>query len=104
MAVLWFSASLLCLLDIIDGLDPRTSPRKVFGVDIDIRSHNLRAIKDHPLSFKINMIEVVRLIHQSLLKHDLLSQYNNTMVCLDSNHTHDHVFKIICLFATRFAR
>ena len=31
------SASLLCLLDVMDGIDPRQSPRKVVGVDIDIR-------------------------------------------------------------------
>jgi len=29
------SASLLCLLDVMEGLDPRQSPRKVVGVDID---------------------------------------------------------------------
>ena len=27
------SASLLCLLDVMEGLDPRKSPRKVVGVD-----------------------------------------------------------------------
>ena len=31
------SASLLCLLDVMEGLDPRQSSRKVVGVDIDIR-------------------------------------------------------------------
>ena len=34
------SASMLCLMDVMEGLDPRQSPRKVVGVDIDIRPHN----------------------------------------------------------------
>ena len=31
------SASLLCLLDVMDGIDPRHSSRRVVGVYIDIR-------------------------------------------------------------------
>ena len=51
------SASLLCLLDVMEGLDPRLSPRKVVGVDIDIRSHNRKALDEHPLRFKMELIE-----------------------------------------------
>ena len=51
------SASLLCLLDVIEGLDPRQSPRKVVGVDIDIRPHNRTALDEHPLRFKMELIE-----------------------------------------------
>ena len=29
------SASLLCLLDVMEGIDPRQSPRKVVGVDMN---------------------------------------------------------------------
>ena len=50
------SASLLCLLDVMEGLDPRKSPRKVVGVDIDIRSHNRKALDEHPLRFKMELI------------------------------------------------
>ena len=50
------SASLLCLLDVMEGLDPRKSHRKVVGVDIDIRSHNRKALDDHPLRFKMELI------------------------------------------------
>ena len=49
-----FSASMLCLLDVMEGLDPRQSPRKVVGVDIDIRPHNRKALDEHPLRFKIH--------------------------------------------------
>ena len=37
------SASLLCLLDVMEGLDPRQSPRKV--------------VDEHPLRFKIDLIQ-----------------------------------------------
>ena len=36
------SASMLCLLDVMEGLNPRQSPRKV--VDIDIRPLNRKAL------------------------------------------------------------
>ena len=51
------SASLLCLLDIMEGTNPLESPRKVIGVDIDIRPHNRKAIDDHPLRFKIDLVQ-----------------------------------------------
>ena len=51
------SASLLCLLDVMEGIDPRQSKRKVIGVDIDIRSHNRDALDKHPLRFKMDLIE-----------------------------------------------
>ena len=47
----------LCILDVMDGIDPRTSSRKVLGIDIDIREHNRSAIDNHPLSFKIDMLQ-----------------------------------------------
>ena len=52
-----YSSSLLCMLDIIDGRDPRVSNRKVIGVDVDIRPHNKAAIENHPLNFKITTFE-----------------------------------------------
>jgi cephalosporin hydroxylase len=47
------SASMLCLLDVVEGLDPRKSPRKVVGVDIDNRPHNRKALDYHQLRFKM---------------------------------------------------
>ena len=41
----------------MDGIDPRLSTRKVVGVDIDIRSHNKQALDNHPLRFKMELIE-----------------------------------------------
>lgn len=93
-----FSASMLALLDMADAietgktLDPASSQRKVLGIDVDIRSHNLEAIKAHPMASRIQLIlgssttpEVVTLVREVANKH------NRVLVCLDSNHTHEHV-------------
>jgi cephalosporin hydroxylase len=65
---------------------------EVLGVDIDIRAHNRAAIEEHPLFKRIAMIEgssvepeiVERVRTRAVAKRRVL-------VCLDSNHTHDHV-------------
>ena len=89
------SASMLALLDIEDLKkgNPVTK-RKVFGIDIDIREHNKTAINNHFLSDYIETFE------GSSIDSKLLSEisrnasgYNKILVCLDSNHTHDHVLQ-----------
>ena len=92
------SASMLALLDMCDAmesgvlLDPKNSKRKVLGLDIDIRQHNRAAIEAHPMSSRIQMIQ------GSSIAPDVIEQvkavansYQRVLVCLDSNHTHDHV-------------
>lgn len=92
------SASMLALLDYCDAVtqetlvDPQKPKRRVLGVDIDIRAHNLAAIKNHPMAGRIDMIEgssvapdVIRQVKSAAAK------YSRVLVCLDSNHTHDHV-------------
>ena len=81
------SASLLCLLDAMEGLDPRESSRKVIGVD-DIRQHNRKALDDHPLRFKIELIEGSSI--DSIVVEQVKNQINHNdrvLVSLDSNHT-----------------
>jgi cephalosporin hydroxylase len=93
-----FSASMLALLDMCDAIEsgqsfnPKESRRKVLGLDIDIRAHNRAAIEAHPMASRIQMIqgssiapEVIEQVHQ------LAARYRRILVCLDSNHTHDHV-------------
>ena len=100
------SASLLMQLDIFDAInegqmiDPRVSKRKVLGIDIDIRPHNRLAIESHPLSSRIQMIE------GSSISADIVSQvasiaqgYEKVMVCLDSNHTYQHVLDELNAYA-----
>ena len=94
------SASMLCLLDVMEGLDPRQSPRKVVGVDIDIRPHNRKALDEHPLRFKMELIE------GSSIDPDIIQQVRShadgverVLVSLDSNHTHDHVLAELNAYA-----
>ena len=92
------SASMLALLDMTDAMeagatfDPRTSNRRVLGVDIDIRAHNRAAIEAHPMASRIEMIQGSS-TDQSVINqvHQIAKPFKRVLVCLDSNHTHDHV-------------
>ena len=101
-----FSASMLALLDICEAaekgtrIDPHKSSRHVLGIDIDIRKHNHEAIAAHPLHSNISMIQgssidsnVVGQVHSIAKKHSRI------LVCLDSNHTHDHVLAELQAYA-----
>ena len=92
------SASMLALLDMVDAieqgrvLDPRQSNRKVLGVDIDIRAHNRAAIEAHPMATRIQMIQGSSIAPDIIQQvHDIAKDYQRILVCLDSNHTHEHV-------------
>lgn len=92
------SASMLALLDMTDAMeagvsfDPRASNRRVLGIDIDIRAHNRTAIEAHPMASRIQMIQGSS-IDQSVIDevHRIAKPFKRVLVCLDSNHTHDHV-------------
>lgn len=87
-----FSASMLALQDVMDGIDPKKSKRKVIGIDIDIKPHNLKAIEDHPLSYKLNLIEGSSIDKKIVNKvRAIAKDFKKIMLLLDSNHTHDHV-------------
>ena len=101
------SAAILSLIEISEALEkkesynPTNSKRKVLGVDIDIRGHNKKAIEAHPMSNWIEMIQ------GSSIDLDVISQvksiaknYNNILVLLDSNHTHDHVLAELEAYAS----
>ena len=92
------SASMLALLDMTDAikagekLDPKTSSRKVLGIDIDIRAHNRTAIEAHPIASRIQMIQGSSIAQEIIDQvHAVAANYSRVLVCLDSNHTHDHV-------------
>ena len=93
------SASMLALLDLCDAIDagsafdPRASRRRVLGIDIDIRAHNRAAIAAHPMASRIQTIQ------GSSIDAGVVAQvraaaagYQRILVCLDSNHTHEHVY------------
>jgi cephalosporin hydroxylase len=94
------SASMLCLLDVMESLDPRQSPRKVVGVDIDIRANNRQALDEHPLRFKMELIEGSSIdpeIIQQVRSH--ADGVDRVLVSLDSNHTHEHVLAELNAYA-----
>ena len=101
-----FSASMLALLDVNEAivagvtLDPRHSQRRVLGIDIDIRAHNRAAIEAHPMASRIQTIEGSS-IEPDIIKqvHTIAEHYQRILVCLDSNHTHDHVLAELHAYA-----
>lgn len=101
-----FSASMLAQLDMCDAiesgekLDPKLSHRKVLGIDIDIRSHNRTAIEAHPMASRIQMIEGSSIAPEIVMQvHAIAANYSRVLVCLDSNHTHDHVLAELQAYA-----
>ncbi|MES1214883.1 MAG: cephalosporin hydroxylase family protein [Bacteroidota bacterium] len=85
-----FSASMMEMLG-NDG--------KVIAVDIDIRKHNRDEIENHPMMKRITMLEGSS-IDENIVQQitDYAKGFKNVMVVLDSNHTHDHVFRELELY------
>jgi len=92
------SASMLSLLDYCHAieqgtmLDPKAPRRRVLGLDIDIRAHNRAEIEAHPMANRIDMIEGSSIDPAIVAQvQDIACGYERVLVCLDSNHTHEHV-------------
>lgn len=83
-----FSASMLALLEVCGQIDKGD----VIGIDIDIRFHNKKAILAHPLADKIIMFEGSS-IDKEIIRRvtEFAKSKKRVLVCLDSNHTHNHV-------------
>jgi len=101
-----FSASMLTLLDVCEAIeagqpyDPAASRRKVVGIDIEIRPHNRVAIEAHPMATRIQMIEGSSIAPEVIAQVKTIAQgYERVLVCLDSNHTHDHVLAELQAYA-----
>ncbi len=93
-----FSASMLAQLDMCDAIqtgisfNPKESRRKVLGIDIDIRAHNRAAIEAHPMASRIQMIQGSSIAPEIIDQvKKLAAGHSRILVCLDSNHTHEHV-------------
>jgi cephalosporin hydroxylase len=100
------SASMLALLDYYDAvsagtaLDPADPKRMVLGIDIDIRAHNKAAIEAHPLAGRIEMIQGSSIAPDVVAKVRAMAEgYRRILVCLDSNHTHEHVLSELEAYA-----
>jgi len=83
-----FSASMLALLESFGQIDNA----EVVGIDIEIRPHNRKALREHPLAKKITLIEGSS-IEAGIVEtvRSIAARHQRVMLCLDSNHTHDHV-------------
>jgi cephalosporin hydroxylase len=91
-----FSASILALLEACGEIENG----QVVGIDVDIRAHNKKAILAHPLSKKITMLEGSSIDGEIIKKvSDLAKTKKRVLVCLDSNHTHDHVLAELKAYA-----
>ncbi len=100
------SASMMALLDYCDAvesrrtLDPNSTKRRVLGIDIEIRNHNRIAIESHPMAHRIDMIEGSSIDAQIVKRvHEYAAKYERILVCLDSDHTSDHVFSELIAYA-----
>ena len=91
---LTFSASLLAMLDAAEatGRTPATTPRRVIGIDIEIRPHNRQAIESHPFAKMIQLVEGSSVAPEIVAEvRGRVRPGERVLVMLDSNHTHDHV-------------
>ena len=73
---------------------------EVLGIDIDIRQHNRKEIEKHPMHKRITMIQGSSTSHETLRqvrKH--AKEKEAVVVCLDSNHTHEHVLNELNLYS-----
>ena len=91
-----FSASMLELNAACGG----PADASVVAVDIDIREHNRAAIEAHP------MYKRIELIQGSSVADDVVAQVHKAaegkrriLICLDSNHSHQHVADELAAYA-----
>lgn len=72
----------------------------VLGIDIDIRAHNRAEIEKHPMYKRIKMIQgssVSEEVRDQVA--EIAKGLQTVLVCLDSNHTHEHVLAELQLYA-----
>lgn len=73
---------------------------EVLGIDIDIREHNRKKIEEHPMYKRIHMLEGSAVTEEMVEKvKPFTVDKQSIMVCLDSNHTHEHVLSELNFYA-----
>lgn len=82
------------LLELIGG------SARIVGVDIEIRPHNMAAIKKHPMYKRITLIEGSSIEKSVIDKvRRIARRRKRVLVVLDSNHSHQHVLKELELYS-----
>ncbi|WP_454888193.1 cephalosporin hydroxylase family protein [Sphingobium herbicidovorans] len=91
-----FYASMLELVANCGG----TQCSRVIGIDIDIRQQNRAAIEAHPMSRRISLVQGSS-IDPGIAGQvrELVGDARRVLICLDSNHTHDHVLEELRIYA-----
>lgn len=85
-----FSASMLELLG---------GNGEVIGIDVDIREHNRVAIESHPMFRRITLISGSSTDEQIVNQIRTRAERKRCiLVILDSNHTHEHVYRELQLY------
>jgi cephalosporin hydroxylase len=73
---------------------------EVLGIDIDIRKHNRAEIEKHSMFKRIKMIEGSSIDENTANRvKQIAKEKERIVVCLDSNHTHEHVLRELELYA-----
>ena len=100
------SAASLIMLEYADAVsnasvvDPLSPQRMVLGIDIDIREHNRAAIEGHPMASRIRMLEGSSIAPEIVDQvKNIAKDFKKVLVCLDSNHTHEHVLAELKAYA-----
>lgn len=91
-----FSASMLELNAACGG----PADAQVLGIDIDIRAHNRMAIEAHPMFRRISMIQGSSIAPEIIEEvRARAAARQRVLVCLDSNHSYDHVLAELRAYA-----
>jgi cephalosporin hydroxylase len=91
-----FLASMLELNALCHG----NTAGQILGIDIDIRAHNKKAILEHPLARHIMMLEGSSIDASMIAQvHQYAAGKKKILLCLDSNHTHEHVMQELQAYA-----
>jgi cephalosporin hydroxylase len=73
---------------------------RVLGIDIDIREHNRMEIEKHPMFKRIDMIQGSSISEEIAQQVKIAAEgMQKILVCLDSNHTHEHVLEELNLYS-----
>lgn len=96
-----FYASILELIALCGG----NTKAMILGVDIDIREHNKSAIMAHPMAKRIEMLQGSSVSTETFSRvKNFAANYKKILVCLDSNHTHQHVLDELNLYGPLVSR